>query len=134
MPLPIGPRLHRPALTLFAFALAACGHSDAEHAGAEVEITPELVAEGEAAYAAVGTCAACHGADARGGPLGPDLRDGNWIWVDPASPTLLSDVMAVIRDGVSQPRDATMPMLPMGGATISETQLRAVSAYLIGES
>jgi mono/diheme cytochrome c family protein len=124
---------------LFPFVLIllttmACGQTDEELAGTGDEITPELVAEGETAYGAVGTCAACHGANAQGGPLGPDLTDGDWIWVDPSSSTLLADVMAVIRDGVPQPRDAAMPMLPMGGATISDAQLRAISAYLISHN
>jgi mono/diheme cytochrome c family protein len=134
MSLTLGRRLQFAIPALLTLALTACGHSDDQHAEAGAEITPELVAEGAAAYIAVGTCAACHGADAQGGPLGPDLTDGNWIWVDPSSPTLLSDVMTVIREGVPQPRDAAMPMLPMGGATISDAQLRAISAYLIDQN
>jgi mono/diheme cytochrome c family protein len=44
---------------------------------------------------------------------------------------MMTQMVAVIRTGVAQPREYPAPMPPMGGANLSEDQLQAVSAYVL---
>jgi mono/diheme cytochrome c family protein len=89
----------------------------------------ELVSTGQQVYASAG-CAACHGPQGLGTPLGPNLADGTWIWIEDTA-DLQTQLANVIRTGVSQPREYPAPMPPMGGASISEEQLQAVSAFIV---
>lgn len=87
------------------------------------------VALGDRIYhgqAAGGTCAGCHGADAKGSPIGPDLTAGAWAWSDGS----VEGLSAVIAKGVSEPKRYRSPMPPMGGATLSPAELKAVAAYV----
>ncbi len=87
------------------------------------------VALGERIYrgqAAGGTCAGCHGADAKGSPLGPDLTSGTWAWSDGS----VEGLSAVIAKGVAEPKRYRSLMPPMGGATLSPAELKAVSSYV----
>jgi mono/diheme cytochrome c family protein len=95
------------------------------------EITAEMVALGNEIYhgrAANAICYTCHGMDATGGPgnLGPNLIDGEWLHSDGT----YGAIITTIRTGVAQPINAPAPMPPMGGATLSDEQLRAVAAYV----
>ncbi|WP_304170771.1 PQQ-dependent sugar dehydrogenase [Phenylobacterium aquaticum] len=76
--------------------------------------------------AAGGTCAGCHGADGKGGPLGPDLTAGTWMWSDGS----LAGLTTTIGQGVSQPKKYRNPMPAMGGATLSPDELKALSVYV----
>jgi mono/diheme cytochrome c family protein len=93
-------------------------------------VTAEMVQQGQQIYAGAGICFTCHGQNAQGTPLGPNLSDGEWIWID-NSQDVLPQLVTVIRTGVSAPREYPAPMPPMGGANLSEDQLMAVSAYLL---
>lgn len=73
-----------------------------------------------------GTCAGCHGSDAKGTPLGPDLTSGQWLWGDGS----LAAVKQIIADGVPSPKNYRSPMPPMGGAQLSKQDLDAVAAYV----
>jgi glucose/arabinose dehydrogenase len=73
-----------------------------------------------------GTCAGCHGPEAKGGALGPDLTSGAWMWSDGS----LTGIKDVIAKGVATPKKAHSPMPPMGGVTLSADDLAAVSAYV----
>jgi mono/diheme cytochrome c family protein len=91
--------------------------------------TPAMVALGDRIYhGQVGgaTCTGCHGADASGSPLGPDLTSGKWQWSDGT----YQGIAATIAQGVPQPKRYRSPMPPMGGAQLSSDQLFAVSAYV----
>ena len=91
--------------------------------------TPAMVALGDRIYhGQVGgaTCTGCHGADASGSPLGPDLTSGKWQWSDGT----YQGIAATIAQGVPQPKRYRAPMPPMGGAQLSSDQLFAVSAYV----
>jgi mono/diheme cytochrome c family protein len=72
------------------------------------------------------TCAGCHGADAKGTPLAPDLTDSKWIWGDGS----LASITKIIRQGVPAPKQHTGVMPPMGGAQLTPAQLAAVGAYV----
>jgi mono/diheme cytochrome c family protein len=76
--------------------------------------------------AAGGTCAGCHGADAKGTPLGPDLTTGTWMWGDGS----LASITEVVAKGVQAPKRYRSPMPAMGGSQLSPDDLAAVSAYV----
>jgi mono/diheme cytochrome c family protein len=73
-----------------------------------------------------GTCAGCHGSNARGTPLAPNLTSGKWLWGDGS----LASIARTIDDGVANPKDYRSPMPPKGGAQLSNDDVRAVAAYV----
>jgi mono/diheme cytochrome c family protein len=73
-----------------------------------------------------GSCGACHGKDASGGPVGPPLNTGSPLWTDGS----LASITDVITKGVPAPKQYRSPMPPMGGAQLSPDDLAAVSAYV----
>jgi len=77
-----------------------------------------------------GTCTGCHGANAKGTPLGPDLTDTQWLWGDGSYAAIVKTITA----GVPQPKQYRSPMPPMGGAQLSSDQVSAVAAYIWGLS
>jgi glucose/arabinose dehydrogenase/mono/diheme cytochrome c family protein len=92
-------------------------------------ITAGMVALGDSIFhgaAAGGTCAGCHGPDAKGTPLGPNLTDDQWLWGDGS----LRAIQRTIHRGVPQPKQHTAAMPPMGGATLDLRQLHAVASYV----
>jgi glucose/arabinose dehydrogenase/cytochrome c5 len=72
------------------------------------------------------SCTGCHGANATGTPLGPDLTKPTWMWSDGS----LAGILKVITEGVPKPKQFRSPMPPMGGAQLSDTQASAVAAYV----
>jgi glucose/arabinose dehydrogenase/mono/diheme cytochrome c family protein len=72
------------------------------------------------------TCAGCHGSNARGTPLGPDLTSGHWLWGDGS----LASIAHAIEAGVPEPKAYRSPMPPMGGVQLSKQELDAVAAYV----
>jgi glucose/arabinose dehydrogenase/mono/diheme cytochrome c family protein len=76
--------------------------------------------------AAGGACGGCHGADAKGTALGPDLTAGTWMWGDGS----LASITDVIAKGVPTPKRYRSPMPAMGGSQLSPSDLAAVSAYV----
>ncbi len=88
-----------------------------------------MVALGDRIYhgqVADAACAGCHGANATGTPLGPDLTKNKWLWSDGS----YAGILKVIIDGVPKPKQYRSPMPPMGGAQLSDTQVSAVAAYV----
>jgi mono/diheme cytochrome c family protein len=95
--------------------------------------TKEMLALGDRIYhGQVGgaTCTGCHGANAKGTPLGPDLTDTQWLWGDGS----YAAIAKIITTGVPQPKQYRSPMPPMGGAELSTDQVSAVAAYIWGLS
>jgi mono/diheme cytochrome c family protein len=91
--------------------------------------TPAMVALGDRVYhGQVGgaPCAGCHGANATGSPLGPNLTSGKWLWSDGSN----AGILKTIREGVPNPKQYRSPMPPMGGAELTSDQLAAVAAYV----
>jgi mono/diheme cytochrome c family protein len=92
-------------------------------------ISPDEIALGSRIFhgqVASAPCVGCHGTDAKGSPLGPDLTSGKWLWGDGS----LAAITHTIADGVPQPRKYGAAMPPMGGADLSPAQLSAVAAYV----
>jgi glucose/arabinose dehydrogenase len=76
--------------------------------------------------AAGGTCSGCHGSDARGGPQAPSLVSGHSFVSDGS----LKWITEIIDPGVPKPRDSEVPMPPRGGASLSDSDVAAVAAYV----
>ncbi len=95
--------------------------------------TTAMVALGDRIYhGQVGgaTCTGCHGANATGTPLGPNLTNGTWLWGDGS----YAAIAKVITAGVPQPKQYRSPMPPMGGAQLTADQVSALAAYIWGLS
>lgn len=83
--------------------------------------------QGRQLFTGGGGCQACHGMDATGTQLGPDLTDGEWLHVDGSD---VDAIAGVIREGVAEPVEYPGPMAPMGGASLSEEEVQALAAYV----
>lgn len=90
-------------------------------------VTPEMAEEGRELFL---PCAVCHGLDGRGNQLGPSLRDSEWRLISGS----LEEIEQVIRNGVPNPQDYPVPMVPMGGGDFDERELRAVASYVFAIS
>jgi glucose/arabinose dehydrogenase len=91
--------------------------------------TPAEVALGDRVYhgqAGGAPCAGCHGSDAKGTPLGPNLTDTRWLWGDGSLPA----ITRTITQGIANPKEYRSPMPPMGGAKLSPSEVSAVAAYV----
>lgn len=100
-------------------------------AGEQVALAPGVTQEqfdlGRELFTGQGGCQACHGPQAGGTQLGPDLTDGEWLHVSGPDP---EELARVIREGVPQPRQYAAPMPAMGGADLDDPQIEALAAYL----
>jgi cbb3-type cytochrome c oxidase subunit III len=83
-----------------------------------------MVAQGQQIFAT--TCFACHGPDAKGTQLAPNLTDAEWLHGDGT----YDFIIKTVTDGVPTPKNAPAPMAPKGGANLTDEQVRAVSAYV----
>jgi glucose/arabinose dehydrogenase/mono/diheme cytochrome c family protein len=95
--------------------------------------TQEMVALGDRIYhgrVGAATCMGCHGGNAKGTPLGPDLTTAQWLWGDGS----YAAIAKIIAAGVPQPKQYRSPMPPMGGSQLSADQVSAVAAYIWGLS
>lgn len=94
-------------------------------------VTPQMVAQGQQIFTGKGNCYTCHGMDGRGSQLAPNLTDSEWLWLDPARGDLLTQAVTIIKNGVPQPKQYPAPMPPMGGAQLTDEEVRAVAAYVL---
>ena len=88
--------------------------------------TAEDITAGQQIFTSTGNCYTCHGPDAKGTQLAPNLTDSEWLNIDGTFATIQQNV----RTGVPQPKQHPAPMPAMGGATLSDDQIRQVSAYV----
>jgi hypothetical protein len=108
---------------------AAAGAAGAAQGGGAGSITAAEVALGDSIFhgqTAGGTCFTCHGQNAKGTTLAPDLTDKTWIDGDGS----YNYIVERVTTGVPQPKEHPAPMPPMGGASLSQAQVRAVAAYV----
>jgi mono/diheme cytochrome c family protein len=101
----------------------------AQPAGQSGAQSPQAIALGDSIFhgqVAGAACTACHGQDAKGTPMAPDLTDAEWINTDGS----FEGIVKVVTEGVPQPKQHPAPMPPKGGATIDDAQVRAVAAYV----
>ena len=88
--------------------------------------TAEDVAAGQQIFVATGNCYTCHGPDAKGTALAPNLTDAEWINVDGT----FQAIQQVVTTGVATPKQHPAPMPAMGGVQLSDDQVRQVAAYV----
>jgi mono/diheme cytochrome c family protein len=89
----------------------------------------KLIALGDSIFhgqAGGGTCHVCHGQDAKGSAVGPNLTDSEWLHNDGT----LAGITGTINSGVPKPTKAPAPMPPMGGASLNPDQVKAVATYV----
>lgn len=91
-------------------------------------VTQEQFDQGRQLFTGQGGCQACHGPQAKGTQLAPDLTDDEWLNIPDAS---LETVGQLIRTGVAQPKEHPAPMPPMGGANLSDEQVNALAGYVL---
>ena len=78
--------------------------------------------------AAGGLCFTCHGADGKGGPLAPPLvAPKKWLTGDGSYNFI---VQRVTQGMPNQQAPYPGPMLPKGGAQLTDAQISAVAAYV----
>lgn len=84
--------------------------------------------QGKSVFMGKGNCLTCHGANAKGTPLAPNLTDSTWLHVDGSE----TQIVALIRTGVAKPKQHPAPMPPMGGAKLTDAEIAAVAKYVVG--
>lgn len=94
--------------------------------------TAEMVSAGQKIFHGPGNCYTCHGQDAKGTPLAPNLTDNTWIHF-PKRPTL-AEVDSLVHAGVAHPKEHPAPMPAMGGANLTAQQVKDVAAYVLSLS
>ena len=117
----------QPAPALTGSAWLGCPTPAGAAAGTAAcpEPTAALAAEGRKVFVGGGNCATCHGADAKGTPLAPNLVSHKWINIDGSYAAIAELVTA----GVPHPKQHPAPMPAMGGAQLTPDQVKAVAAY-----
>ena len=105
-------------------ALSGCANAPGRPLPNDTPIVPNEISDFNVLYGE--NCAGCHGSNAKGTPLGSDLTGGQWLWSDGS----LAAITHTIADGVTNPKNYTSPMPPMGGAQLSQHDLDAVAAYV----
>jgi mono/diheme cytochrome c family protein len=85
-----------------------------------------LVDAGRAVFSGTGNCFACHGPNAQGTALAPNLTDAPWLDIDGS----YAAIAGLVRTGVAKPRQYATPMPALGGAALSGSQVCAVAAYV----
>jgi mono/diheme cytochrome c family protein len=92
--------------------------------GVDAQPSGKVVFEGK------GNCHVCHGRNAKGTPLAPDLTDEVWINIDGTVAT----IRKLVESGVAKPKKYSAPMPPMGGAKLKPEEMDAVAGYVFGLS
>lgn len=137
-------------LTVSGLVLGACGGGEGADGGAPADapaaepapvaqsqqqqaalaqgVTQEQFDQGRQLFTGQGGCQACHGPQAKGTQLAPDLTDDEWLNIPDPS---LETIEQLIRTGVAEPKEHPAPMPPMGGANLSEEQVSALAGYVL---
>jgi mono/diheme cytochrome c family protein len=106
---------------LVAAALPNASRTDPVHAPAAAQDTL-----GKAIFTGKGMCTACHGPDAKGTALAPDLTDAKSLHTDGT----VASIAKVIQAGVPTPKEHPAPMPPRGGAQLTDPEIQAVASYV----
>lgn len=91
--------------------------------------SPQMIAQGDSIFhgqLAGGTCTACHGQDAKGTAVAPNLTDSQWLNGDGS----YDFIVHTVTNGVPKPKEHPAPMPPKGGAQLTDDQVKAVAAYV----
>ncbi|MEN8376249.1 MAG: c-type cytochrome [Gemmatimonadota bacterium] len=90
-------------------------------------VTQEMIDAGAQVFANAGFCFTCHGQDATGSQLAPDLTDDEWLH---AADGGYEEIVRVITEGVPTPAQFPAGMAPMGGQSLTDDQVREMAAYV----
>jgi mono/diheme cytochrome c family protein len=107
-------------------ALMLVGATGAQAQGLPEGVTQAMADKGNEIYHKTGLCFACHGQDGKG-LVGPNLTDDVWLHSKGTYEEIVKQVLA----GVTKEQSKSgVPMPPKGGSTISDDDVKAVSAYV----
>lgn len=98
-------------------------------AGAPAGVDQAMVEAGAQQFGTV--CAACHGVGGVGTGAGPQLNDSEWLNVTSGT---YDELVAVIANGVPNPKQYPAPMPPRGGGPFNDEQVRQLAAYVFALS
>jgi cbb3-type cytochrome c oxidase subunit III len=127
----------RSSLSLLVALMAAGAIPAAAQGTPDVASTPaktpaaagysaDLVTKGDSIFHGSGNCYACHGSKAEG-LVGPNLTDAEWIHGKGS----YDEIVAQIKHGVPKAESKSgIEMPPMGGAALSDDDVKAVAAYV----
>ncbi len=87
-------------------------------------VTAAMINEGNQIFHGPGNCYTCHGMDAKGTSLAPDLTATTHLWVSD-----YPSYVKLVTSGVPQPKQHPAPMPAKGGAQLTDDQVKAVAAY-----
>lgn len=142
-------RIHKWAAVAVVVVFAACAKDEGEEAAEETPpaaetpapeqtapapssvalpagVTQDDVTQGQQIFTSTGNCFTCHGPDAKGGQLAPNLTDSEWLNVSGT----FDEIQTVIKNGVPTPKQHPAPMPAMGGAQLTDDQVKQVAAYV----
>lgn len=88
--------------------------------------TAEDVTAGQQLFSTTANCYTCHGPEAKGTQLAPNLTDAEWINISGS----FDDIQTVIKKGVNPPKQHPAPMPEMGGAKLTDAQVKQLAAYV----
>ncbi len=129
-PAPANPAPANPAPAPAADTAAAAAQGRAQDTGAKAGGgDAKLIALGDSIFhgqVGGGTCYVCHGQDGKGSAVGANLTDGEWLHDDGT----IAGITGTITNGVPKPTKAPAPMPPMGGASLTPDQVKAVATYV----
>jgi mono/diheme cytochrome c family protein len=133
-PAPANPAPANPAPAPAADTAAAAAQGQAQDTGAKAAGgggggDAKLIALGDSIFhgqVGGGTCYVCHGQDGKGSAVGANLTDGEWLHDDGT----IAGITGTITNGVPKPTKAPAPMPPMGGASLTPDQVKAVATYV----
>lgn len=100
-------------------AVAKAGTPPAGATAADVEA-------GKTIFTSTGNCFTCHGQNGTGTGMAPDLTDSKWIHITGS----WEDIQKLVHTGVPAPKEHPAPMPAMGGAQLTDAQVKQVAAYV----
>jgi mono/diheme cytochrome c family protein len=115
----------RFAVLLCCLALAGSA-AEAQSQALPAGVTQAMITKGKEVYSKSGLCYACHGPEAKG-LVGPNLTDDVWLHSKGGFEEI---VQSVILGVTKEQSKSGVPMPAKGGASISDEDVRAVSAYV----
>jgi cbb3-type cytochrome c oxidase subunit III len=89
-------------------------------------VTAAMINEGQQIFTSTGNCYTCHGPDAKGTQLAPNLTDSEWLNISGK----YDEIVKTVHTGVPQPKQHPAPMPAMGGAQLTDDQVNSVAAYV----
>lgn len=84
------------------------------------------VTEGQKIFSSTGNCFTCHGQNGAGTGMAPALNDRKWLNIDGN----FAAIQQIVNAGVPKPKEFPAPMPAKGGATLTDQQVKQVSAYV----